>query len=249
MPRDGGEIAARHRTRPGLARAEAFIIRERLPNQRQENGPRAAPRKTDAHQNARGGFDEREKIRRRERSRRVVRGLGRATKRHRGATQCSRNAPGFLPRASMTLNHESDSFEQRNAAAAECLQRMHRASRRAEMSERFERAIIECAAGMQYNFASPFFAARAGELDGHVANAIVRRGNQDYAGIEHATRENSVRMPSANRAHSRTRGGRGARDDRANVPAVRTQAARERASDASSADDRNRGRRCPAHPQ
>src|SRR6185437_5672343 len=138
MPRHSGEIAARDRTRPGLARTEAFIICERLPNQRQKNGTRAAARKTDAHQNAGGGFDEREKIRRRERASSVVRGLGRATKRHRSAAQCSRNAPSFLPGASMALNHESDSFEQRHATAAECLQRMHRASRRAETSERFE---------------------------------------------------------------------------------------------------------------
>jgi hypothetical protein len=149
----------------------------------------------------------------------------------------------------MALNHESNSFEQRHAAAAERLQRMHRAGHRAETSERREHAIIQCATGVQYNFTPPFFTAGAREPDGDVANGIIGRGDQDYAGIEHAARESAVRMPAANRTHSRTRGGRGACDNRTNAPPAGTEAASERATDTSSADDCNRGHLCAAHPQ
>jgi hypothetical protein len=233
VTRDCGEIAASDWAGPGYARAEAFEIRERLANQRHKSHFRTTARESATHQNANGAFDDGEKIRRSESSGGVIGGLGAGAQRNGKASDGARDASGGALRAGIALNGEDDAVERSGGASGESLQRMHRAGGGAELCERREFAFIESAAGVQNDFAAPFFAADAREFGGDFMNRGVGRGDENNVGMKNAAADAGVRMSRADGANGGARGGLRASDDSADFPIEFAKAAGESAAKAS----------------
>lgn len=242
MARDSCEVAAGDGTGPGFARAEAFKIRERLTNQRHQSHFRTTARESATHQNTNRAFNDGKKIRRSKSSGSVIGRFGACAQRNGKTSQSASDAASGTLGAGISLNGEDDAVERSGSASAESLQRVHGAGGSAAASERSEFAFIEGAAGVQNDFAAPFFSADAGELGRDFINRGVGSGNENDAGMKNAAADASVRMSRANGANSGARRGLRAGDDGANFPIEFAKAADKSAPEASRTDKRDSGR-------
>lgn len=241
MADNRGEIAAGDRAGPGFARTEAFEIRECLANQRHESHFRMTAGESATHQNPQGTFDDGEEIGRSESAGSVIGGLGAGAQGNGKTPDGAGDAASGALGAGISLNGENDAIERGGGAPAESLQRMHRARGSTEFCERREFALVESAAGVQDDFAAPFFSADAGKFGCDFVYRSIRRGNENDARLKNAAADSGVRLSGADGANGSARGGLRAGDDGADFPIEFAKAAAESAPEATRADNGNSG--------
>ncbi len=98
VPLHRGKIAARQRPCPCRARTHAFKIIQGLPRQREQRTNRLPARETLRHHHARGGFHQRQDVRTRKRTSRMIRRLVRS----RQADGYTSHLPDHFSRATLS---------------------------------------------------------------------------------------------------------------------------------------------------
>lgn len=196
-------------------------------------------RKSGAHQQAYGCFNQGQPVSRRKRSRGVIGRLRASVYRDRNSVDFAGDAASGALRAAISFYRKHNSFKRRGISPHECLHRMHGARGRSPARQRSEYRRIKRTARVQHDLSSPFFCANLRQSFRHFPDLIVGRCDDDHISVKNVPVDFVLCVSAANGAHRAS--GRGLRlcDHGSDCPVELPQSPAQCSSNAAGSNNRN----------